>query len=117
MDCHYLLDELFFLTTDINCSVKLSEKMGKECKEISEKLGYPAETRPIEFLTGGTDAGEFGRVGIEATALIAMPWGGNERYDAYHTPKDVVSAIEPECVEAVLKIACEYVSKKDKEVN
>ncbi len=117
MDCPYLLKELFFLTSDINCSVKLSENMAKECKEISEKLGYPAEMKPIEFLTGGTDAGEFGRVGIEATCLIAMPWGGNERYDAYHTPKDVVSSIEPEAVEASLKIACEYISKKDMEIN
>ena len=73
--------------------------------------------KPIEFLTGGTDAGEFGRVGIEATTLIAMPWEGNNRLDTYHTPKDVVEAIEPEVVEAVLKIACEYISKKDKEVS
>jgi len=116
MDSIYILKDLFFLTTDINCSVKLSENMAKECKEISENLGYPAEMKPIEFLTGGTDAGEFGKFGIEATCLLAMPWGGNERYDAYHTPKDVVSAIEPECVEAVLKIACEYISKKDKEI-
>ena len=117
MDCPYLLKDLFFLTSDINCSVKLSENMAKECKEISEKLGYPAEMKPIEFLTGGTDAGEFGKFGIEATCLVAMPWGGNDRYDAYHTPKDVVSAIEPEVVEATLKIACEYISKKDKEVS
>ncbi len=117
MDCPYLVKELFFLTSDINCSVKLSVNMAMECKEISEKLGYPAEMKPIEFLTGGTDAGEFGRVGIDATSLIAMPWGGNERYDAYHTPKDVVSAIEPEAVEAVLKIACEYISKKDMELS
>ena len=117
IDCPYLLDELFFLTTDINCSVKLSENMAAECKEISEKLGYSAKMKPIEFLTGGTDAGEFGRVGIDATCLIAMPWGGNERYDAYHTPKDVVSSIEPQCVEASLKIACEYISKKDKELS
>ncbi len=117
MDCPYLVKELFFLTSDVNCSVKLSENMAMECKEISEKLGYPAEMKPIEFLTGGTDAGEFGRFGIEATSLIAMPWGGNERYDAYHTPKDVVSSIEPECVEAVLKIVCEYISKKDMEIS
>ena len=117
IDCPYLLDELFFLTTDINCSVKLSENMATECKEISEKLGYPAKMKQIEFLTGGTDAGEFGRFGIEATSLIAMPWGGNERYDAYHTLKDVVSSIEPEAVEAALKIACEYISKKDMEIS
>jgi len=117
MDCPYILKDLFFLTTDINCSVKLSEKMAMECKEISEKLGYPAEMKPIKFLTGGTDAGEFGKFGIEATCLVAMPWGGNDGYDAYHTPKDVVSAIEPEVVEATLKIACEYISKKDKEVS
>ena len=117
MDCPYILNELFFLTTDVNCSVKLSENMAMECKEISEKLGYPAKLKPIEFLTGGTDAGEFGRVGIEATTLVAMPWGGNKRYDAYHTPKDVVSAIEPEAVEAALKIICEYITKKDMELN
>ena len=117
MDCPYLLKDLFFLTSDVNCSVRLSENMAKECKEISDKLGYPAKLKPIEFLTGGTDAGEFGRYGIEATTLVAMPWGGNERYDAYHTPKDVVSAIEPEVVEASLKIICEYISKKDMGLN
>ncbi|QEE15214.1 M28 family metallopeptidase [Promethearchaeum syntrophicum] len=117
MDCPYLLKDLFFLTSDVNCSVKLSENMAMECKEISDKLGYPATLKPIEFLTGGTDAGEFGRYGIEATTLVAMPWGGNDRYDAYHTPKDVVSAIEPEVVEASLKIICEYITKKDMELN
>ena len=117
LDCPYLLKDLFFLTSDVNCSVKLSKDMAMECKEISDRLGYPAKMKPIEFLTGGTDAGEFGRYDIEATTLIAMPWGGNIRYDAYHTPKDVVSAIEPEAVEASLKIICEYITKKDKELN
>ena len=117
MDCPYILKDLFFLTSDVNCSVKLSGNMAKEAKEISEKLGYTAKLKPIIFLSGGTDAGEFGRYGIEATSLVAMPWEGNNRYDAYHTPKDVVSAIEPEVVEASLKIICEYISKKDKELN
>ncbi len=117
MDGPYVLNNLFFLTSDVNGSVKLSEKMAIECKEISKKLGYNAELKPIEFLTGGTDAGEFGRVGIETTSLMAMPWGNSERIEAYHTPRDTIDSIEPAVVEASLKIAYEYISKKDEEIS
>ncbi|WP_371802636.1 M28 family peptidase [Candidatus Lokiarchaeum ossiferum] len=117
MDCLYSLDDLFFLTTDINGSVNLSEKMAKECEQIAHQKGYKATKKPIAFLTGGTDAGEFGKIGVEATSLIAMPWGNDSRASVYHTPDDKVEAIEPEIVKASLKILYEYCMQKDQKIS
>jgi len=116
MDCLYFLDELFFLSTDVNGTVKLSKNMAKDCKKIANELGYKAQIKPIEFLTGGTDAGEFGRIGVETTSLVAMPWGNSERASVYHTPKDAVESIEPEVVSASMEIIYDYIQQKDQEI-
>ena len=83
IDCPYFLDDLFFLTTDINGSVKLSDDLAETCRATSERLGYKAEVKPIEFLTGGTDAAELAKVGVEATTMLAMPWGNRARASYY----------------------------------
>ncbi len=116
IDCPYYLQDLFFLTSDINGSVPLSTQMAKECEEIAHSLNYPATSKPIAFLTGGTDAAELAKIGVEATTLMAMPWGNSERAAAYHTPDDTVDAIEPEAVEAALNIVWGYIEKKEAEI-
>jgi len=52
-DCLYNLDGMFFLTSDINNTVKLSVDLAKELTDIATKEGYDAEYKPIAFLTGG----------------------------------------------------------------
>lgn len=113
VDCPYYAKDLFFLTSDINGSVKLSQKMATECVGIAHSMGYDAFSQPIAFLTGGTDAAEAAKVGVEAVTLMAMPWGNKERAAVYHTPDDVPSAIDPVAVEETLSIAIRFIEKVD----
>jgi hypothetical protein len=114
MDCPFTLKELFFLNTDVNGSVQLSKEMADECVSIAKSLGHEADAKPIAFLTGGTDAGEFGRIGVDATCLIAMPWGNSDHEAVYHTPNDTIDAIEPAAVEAAFQIVSTFIQNKDK---
>jgi aminopeptidase YwaD len=113
IDCPYEAKEIFFLTSDINGSVKLSESMAQRCTRIAHTLGYDAVSKPIAMLTGGTDAAEAAKVGIEATTLMAMPWDNSSRSSVYHTPQDTPDAIEPEAVEISLEIAIHVIKEID----
>jgi aminopeptidase YwaD len=87
--------------------------MAERCAAIAHELGYPAITKPITFLTGGTDAAEGAKVGLRAVTLMAMPWDNAERAAVYHTPDDNVEAIEPAAVEAAMAIAIRFVQQLD----
>ncbi|MEA3392681.1 MAG: M28 family peptidase, partial [Candidatus Marinimicrobia bacterium] len=113
IDCPYFLDDLFFLTSDINGSVKLSEDLAGECAESAKKFGYPSCTKPITFLTGGTDAAELAKVGVETTTMLAMPWDNSERASYYHTPNDIIENVEKAAVKAGLEIFFSLVTEKD----
>lgn len=113
IDCSYYLDDLFFLTTDINGSVKLSDDLAEKCRVISERLGYKAVTKPIEFLTGGTDAAELAKIGVESTTMLAMPWGNSARAAVYHTPDDTIEHVEKEAVQAGLEIFFSLIEEKE----
>lgn len=114
VDCPYYLKEIFFLTSDINTSVELSAAMAEQCVTIAHDLGFPAKSKPITFLTGGTDAAEAAKFGIQATTLMAMPWDNSERAAVYHTPDDTVDSIEPKAVEAALAIAIGFIEHLEK---
>ena len=112
IDCPYLKDQLFFLTSDINGTVKLSEKMASYCVKIATELGIGAKSQPIELMTGATDAGESGKYdGIEATSEMAMPWGHNEHYACYHTHRDTIDSIEKEAIDQTLNIILNFVEQ------
>lgn len=113
VDCPYNAKDLFFLTSDINGSVQLSQEMASQCVALAKEMGFEAFSQPIAFLTGGTDAAEAAKVGVKATTLMAMPWGNSERAAAYHTPNDVVEAIEPLAVEVALSIAIKFIENLD----
>jgi len=115
IDCPYYLKDMFFLTSDINGSVKLSEDFANDCGKSANKLGYETEVKPITFLTGGTDAAELAKAGVEATTMMAMPWDNSERASVYHTPNDTIDAVEKEAVKAGLEIFFDMVYSKDKE--
>ncbi len=113
VDCPYFAKDLFFLTSDINGSVKLSQEMATKCVSIARTMGFEAKSQPIAFLTGGTDAAEAAKVGIQAVSLLAMPWDANNPYAVYHTPKDLPEAIEVEAIEETISIAIRFIEQLD----
>ena len=88
--------------------------MATQCVEIAKSMGYEAKSQKIAFLAGGTDAGESAKMGIEATSLIAMPWGKSERAAVYHTPDDIVENIDEIAVEQTISIAIKFIEHLDK---
>jgi Zn-dependent M28 family amino/carboxypeptidase len=110
IDCPYYLKDMFFLTSDINGSVVLSEQFAQSCAQSARKLGYDAKYKPIAFLTGGTDAGELAKYGVHATTMMAMPWDNSERASVYHTPNDTVDQVEAAAIKAGLEIFFDLIS-------
>jgi hypothetical protein len=112
-DCPYHKNELFFLTSDINNSVNLSQKLAEELVDLSETLGIFTFHQPITFLTGGTDAGELAKVGVSATTAMGMPWTNNNREAVYHTPNDTIDKVDIEAIKALLSIYTKYILLSD----
>ncbi len=113
VDCPYDAKHLFFLTSDINGSVQLSQEMATTCVTIAKSMGFSAFSQPIAFLTGGTDAAESAKLGFKSISLMAMPWDNKERSSVYHTPDDLPEAIDPLAVEETLSIAIRYIEQVD----
>ncbi len=87
VDCPYFAKDLFFLTSDINGSVKLSQEMATKCVTIARSMGFEAKSQPVAFLTGGTDAAEAAKVVIHAVSLMAIALGDERGGSSlYHTP-------------------------------
>jgi aminopeptidase YwaD len=94
LECLYESSDFFLLTSDINGSVALSQSLADRCASLLSQAGRPdVPTKPIAFLTGGTDAAETARAGANATTLMGMPWGNSERGAVYHTPADTPESV------------------------
>ncbi len=113
VDCPYNSKDLSFLTSDINGSVKLSQEMATQCVGIAKSMGFEAFSQPIAFLTGGTDAGEAAKAGLEAVTLMAMSLGKTKEPRVYHTLDDLPEAIDPHVVEQALSIAIRFIEQLD----
>ncbi|OHT09163.1 putative aminopeptidase [Tritrichomonas foetus] len=114
IDCSYFVEDLKFLNSDINGTVKLSKDVSTKCVEIAHKYGYKkAHQCGIPFLAGGTDAAEAARAGIKATTAIGIPFDPLSKSIPYHTIRDTPEAIEPECLEAMMKVFYELVHEID----
>jgi aminopeptidase YwaD len=113
LECLYDVDELFFLTSDVNGTVKLSPELAEQCRRLLAGRGRDVPAKPIAFLTGGTDAGELARGGAQATTLIGMPWGNTQRSSVYHTPGDVLSAVSQEAVGEAIFLAIALAEELD----
>jgi aminopeptidase YwaD len=109
IDSIYQLKELQFLTTDLNGTVNLSPEVAETCARLAEQAGYPHKPVKMVFGGGGTDAAELARVGVQATTLLAMNTALVRDGLVYHTIRDTVDAVEPQAVEACLRIAYEFV--------
>jgi len=112
----YNVNELSFLTKDINQHVRLSKAMVDDCMEIAGQLGYQTDEGPITWGGGATDAAEFARIGVHATSLLGMKNRFIRDGLSYHTMEDTVDKIEPAAVRASLEIVAGFIFKKDSEL-
>jgi aminopeptidase YwaD len=113
MDPIYKFKYIEFYDHDLSSEVKLSREMAQECVDIAAGLGFKAYIAPPRK-GAATDAANYGLAGIEAIDLHAMSSKESDLAGwVYHTRNDVSKYIEPEVVEAVLKIIRGYVLKKD----
>jgi Zn-dependent M28 family amino/carboxypeptidase len=113
MDCVYSLKDIHYLETDLNGSVRMDAESTELLCSVARAEKLPDRKEPIAFLTGGTDAAELAKAGVRATSLIAMKWGNDARANAYHTPADTVDAIQPEAVEAVIRLGVAFAERLD----
>jgi len=115
IDTLYKLKGLCFLDKDLNGSVRLSHAMAQDCADIAKELGYRASIAAMPFGAGSTDAAEFGKLGVDAVNMAGISFDISQFGDGlvYHTRNDVTKYIEPELVEAALKIVRDYILKKD----
>ncbi len=112
-DCLYDEKDLFFLTSDINNTVKLSDTLAQELADIAKSLGLPSKTQPLSFLTGGTDAAELAKKGVKATTAIGMPWTNAARNAVYHTPEDTLDKVSPSLVGHTLMLFSTWIDRHD----
>jgi aminopeptidase YwaD len=115
-DCLYDEKELFFLTSDLNDTVKLDTELTSDLVEIASSLNVKTKTQNLAFLTGGTDAAELAKIGVKSTTLIGMPWTNSNRSAVYHTPKDTLDHVSPKVVEDSINIFYNYIIQKDKKI-
>jgi len=118
IDTLYKLEDLSFLVKDLNATVKLSPAMAKDCVDTVKSLGYSARIAVMPFGAGSTDAAEFGKLGVEAINMSGISFDISKFGEGlvYHTRNDVTKYIEPQLVEAALKIVRDYILKKDSEL-
>jgi aminopeptidase YwaD len=116
LECLYSADDLFLLTSDINGSVKLSGELIGRCQRLLAENGRSIDLHPIAFLTGGTDAAELAKGGAQATTLLGMSWGNDERGSVYHTPADTLDAVSEEAISASIALALALAADLDEEL-
>lgn len=113
VDSIYNVKSLQTTLSNINGSIKDSEKIAKDLQIVGKDLGYDIKLFPMAFGGGGTDSAAFGEIGVEATTILALPTALVRDNLVYHTRNDKVEYIEPAAVEACLKIMYQYAIKKD----
>ncbi len=110
------LQDLVVLTRDRNCTLGLSRRMAHDVSEVASGLGYNVREKALPFGGGGTDAIAFGRLGVETTAFLGLPTALIIKKNlVYHTPEDTPENIDRSAVEAIMKIAANYIVRKDAE--
>ncbi len=110
-DSLYDAAHLQALDRDVNGFVRLSREVARDAAECLRVEGY--EARVYSMVFGGTDAAEAAQAGIAATSVIAMPTAVVREGLVYHTPRDTVSAVGSDAVEAGLRLAARYAERID----
>ena len=104
MDSIYRLQDLRFLKSEINGTIKLDDKLGKKCMQISQSLGYNIPRIGMPFGGGSTDSGEFEKAGIPSVSIIGLDTNFTDGNVPYHTKFDTVDKIESKAVLACMQI-------------
>jgi hypothetical protein len=116
LECLYSEEDLFLLTSDINGTVALSAELANRCQNLLANHSIDAPTKPIAFLTGGTDAAELAKAGAQATTLLGMPWGNSTRSSVYHTPADLLESVSPNAVAIAIDLGLDLAADIDAEL-
>ncbi len=115
MDTLGRFEDLAFLKTDTNGTRRLSARLTAQCLELAAGLGYPVKAVRFPFGGGGTDAGQFAKIGVASASLIGISTRPIRRDVDYHTSRDTVEAIDPAAVEAGLNLAANFAIEMDKQ--
>jgi aminopeptidase YwaD len=110
-DSLYALGDLQVMTSDVNGTIGLSERMATELSDCARAEGIAMRPFAMPFGGGATDAAEGARAGIEAASIIAMPTAVVRDGLVYHTPRDRPDRIEPATIEACIKIALRFAAR------
>jgi hypothetical protein len=113
IDSIYKFKDLKCFTSELNGFRKCSANLAHQISEIAQQIGCDLPTVPMTFAGGATDTSEFARVGIEGTCIIALPVEFMRDGMFYHTSQDTVDKIEPEAVNAIIKIVGTFILEKD----
>lgn len=111
-DCLYSSKNLVFIENDINGTQKLSRALAERGVKLATSMGYNAKMDELPFLSGGTDAAEGFRLGLEAITIMAIDF--NHLGDSFfHTERDTVDNIEVKAIEQAISIAIKLASITD----
>jgi hypothetical protein len=116
IDSIYFLNQIHFLTSDLNGTQPLSQNIAKELTEIAQELGIPSTQFPMTFGGGGTDAAEFAKAGVEATTIVALPMDFIRDGLVYHTEKDTADILHLDTIDAIYNLIYQYILSKDKKI-
>ncbi len=116
-ECLYDEKALFWLTSDINGTVKLDQTLAKTLKALASEEDIRTELKPIAFLTGGTDAAELAKIGVSATTLFGMVWSNTNRSSVYHTMRDRPEFVSKRAVEHAFTIGKRFAEKRDSQLH
>lgn len=116
IDSIYTLEDLTLLRSELNGTVRLSRRLLEEVRELAGQSGFSLRMENLPPGGGGTDAGQFARIGVDAVSLIGLSTSLIRTGLHYHTSSDLVENIEPQAIEAALQIAIRFILKKEKEM-
>lgn len=111
------LKTLEYLVSDINGTVRLSQKLAKSLQEVARSLGYTTRLMPMRQGYGATDAAELAKIGVQATTLAALSPDIGSGNSVYHTHNDDVQHLDPKVIQAALEILNAFLAKKEAELN
>jgi aminopeptidase YwaD len=110
------LKKLEYLVSDINGTIRLSQKLAKSLQEVARSLGYATRLIPMHHGYGATDAAELAKIGVQATTLAALSPDIGSGNSVYHTHNDDVKHLDPKVIQAALEILNAFLAKKELEV-
>jgi len=112
IDSPYSEKSITLITKDQNGTVPLSVSLAEDLASIAGKIGLKVEMGALPLFTGGTDAVNAARNGIEAVTIVGIPISGRERTH-YHTAEDTPDKISKKAVESVITLLIKYIEGFD----